>query len=80
MISRFTSCLQQGMSLRQARSSARAPGTGDATNIRKGQEDVIPSKDDLVKNIVWKILVVGMVMMTYIKKGCHTKYFDTVSQ
>ena len=52
----------------------------DATKIRKGQEDVIPSKDDLVMDVVWKILFVGMVVMIYILKGCHTKYFDTVSQ
>ena len=77
MISRVTSYLQQVMS---PRSSARASGTGDATKIRKGQEDVIPSKDDLVMDVVWKILFVGMVVMIYILKGCHTKYFDTVSQ
>ena len=41
---------------------------------------MIPSKDDLVMDVVWKILFVGMVVMIYILKGCHTKYFDTVSQ
>ena len=49
------SYLQQVMS---PHSSAQASGTGDATKIQMGQEDVIPSKDYLVMDIVWKILFV----------------------
>ena len=61
-------------------SSERALGTRDATKIRKGQKDVIPSKDYLVKDVVWKIFFVRMVVIIYILKGCHMKYFDTVYQ
>ena len=55
-------------------------GTRDATKIRKGQGDVIPSKKELVKDVVWKIVSVRMVIMVYLLKGCHTKYIHTVWQ